>query len=55
MADLSFTSKEVVAIINGGCLCTIGRGTCEYHALTEPPASELIDGPAYAREDAAAS
>lgn len=31
MPDLAFTSKEVLAIINGGCLCTIGRGTCELH------------------------
>lgn len=32
--ELAFTSKEVIAIINGGCLCTIGRGTCQLHATS---------------------
>ncbi len=32
---LAFTSNEVIAIINGGCLCTIGRGTCQLHGESD--------------------
>lgn len=52
MTELAFTSKEVIAILNGGCLCTIGRGTCQLHAETErapsganPDAENVTIGP----------
>lgn len=41
--ELSFTSKEVVAIINGGCLCTIGRGTCQLHAPSDDAGNGVTD------------
>lgn len=36
-AERGFTSREALEIINGGCLCTLGRGPCALHAPPLPP------------------